>query len=129
MSTCTLQYGDLRLPVHYWAKTTAGDGCWNWTAAVNSKGYGCFAINGRSQLAHRVAYRALVGPIDHGMTIDHLCRNKLCQNPEHMEQVTPAENIRRAVAHRPATRGPYNRHITPRAAYIAAARQDEEGAA
>jgi hypothetical protein len=52
--------------------------------------------NKRTALAHRVAYEALVGPIPDGMTIDHLCRNKRCLNPAHMELVTRGENTRRA---------------------------------
>lgn len=70
--------------------------CWLWTGAVNSKGYPSTG-NGRgsSMLAHRAAYEALRGPIPDGMTIDHLCRVKLCLNPDHLEVVTRAENSRR----------------------------------
>lgn len=71
--------------------------CWTWTGAVQSRGYGSIA-NGRggTTQAHRRAYMELVGPIPAGLTIDHLCMNKLCVNPEHLEPVTGAENTRRA---------------------------------
>lgn len=70
--------------------------CWAWTGALNSRGYGCFAIKGKSQLSHRVAYSMLVGPIPDGMEVDHLCRNKRCCNPAHLEAVTRLVNQRRS---------------------------------
>lgn len=67
--------------------------CWTWTGARNPKGYGSVADGrGGSMLAHRKAYEHLVGPIPEGLTIDHLCLNKSCVNPAHMEPVTRAEN-------------------------------------
>lgn len=84
------------LTERFWEKVSKDDtDCWLWTGALNSRGYGCWAINGRSQLTHRVAYAALVGPIPEGLTIDHLCRVKVCCNPAHLEPVSIAENTRR----------------------------------
>lgn len=81
----------------FWSKVAIHeDGCWLWTGARNSRGYGQWAVNGLSRSVHRVAYEALVGPIPDGLTIDHLCRNKLCVNPDHLEPVTIAENVARA---------------------------------
>jgi hypothetical protein len=80
----------------FWRKVTKTDTCWLWTGAQNSKGYGCVGINRRVHLTHRVAYTWLVGPIPEGLTIDHLCRNKVCVRPDHLEPVTVGENIRRA---------------------------------
>lgn len=69
--------------------------CWQWTAGRNSRGYGCFAIQGVSQLAHRVSVVLDGREIPDGLTVDHLCRNIVCVNPGHLEVVTLAENNRR----------------------------------
>lgn len=84
------------LPARFWAKVQPdASGCWLWTAALNSRGYPCFGIRGRSHLAHRVAYQALVGTIPAGLEMDHLCRVPRCVNPAHLEAVTREENVRR----------------------------------
>ena len=70
-------------------------GCWEWMGARNSDGYGNLVFCGRWFKAHRFFYEILVGSIDPGLEIDHLCRNRACVNPDHMEQVTHQENIRR----------------------------------
>jgi hypothetical protein len=72
-------------------------GCWEWIGTCQSNGYGAFAVAGKTLRAHRWAYEHFVGPIPVGLTIDHLCRNRTCVNPEHMEPVTSAENTRRGV--------------------------------
>lgn len=75
--------------------------CIIWTGAVQSSGYGS-VTNGRggSMLAHRKAWEDANGPIPGDLTVDHLCAEKLCQNVDHMELVTRAENNRRALAAR-----------------------------
>lgn len=75
--------------------------CWVWTGSVHPGGYGLFG-NGDTGTyrAHRFAYESLKGPISDGMTVDHLCRVKLCVNPDHMEIVSPSENSRRAMTDR-----------------------------
>lgn len=80
----------------FWSKVDASGDCWLWTGAPHL-GYGRFS-RGRSgaTYAHRVAYELLVGPIPDGLTLDHLCWNTLCVNPDHLEPVTRAENTRRA---------------------------------
>ena len=73
--------------------------CLIWQGAVSGGRYGSVG-NGRggTMLVHRAAYEVQVGPIPEGLTIDHLCRNKLCINTDHLEPVTRAENNRRAAA-------------------------------
>ena len=73
------------------------DECWPWLGGIDGRGYGCAAAgNGRAVKAHRLAYQLLVGPIPEGLELDHLCRNRVCCNPVHLEPVTHRENLRRA---------------------------------
>lgn len=58
-------------------------------------GYGALSIFGQRVYAHRFSYELHVGPIPEGLVIDHLCRNRLCVNPDHLEPVTSQENVRR----------------------------------
>ncbi len=74
------------------------NGCWIWTLARASNGYGLIGRGGHyglKALVHRVAYEELVGPIPKGLTIDHLCRVRACCNPEHLEPVSMRENLMR----------------------------------
>jgi len=69
------------------------EACWEWLRSKNN-GYGQYWIDGKSQYIHRVAYELFVGPIINGC-IDHLCRNRSCFNPNHLEVVSLGENVRR----------------------------------
>lgn len=74
--------------------------CWNWLAAIDDGGYGV-AWDGQRAVtvkAHRYSYEAFVGPISAGLELDHLCRNRGCVNPEHLEPVTPQVNNHRSNA-------------------------------
>lgn len=79
----------------FFSKVDAVGICWEWTAAL-AKGYGRFiAPDERRWLAHRWCWEYLVGPIPEGLVLDHLCENKRCVNPDHLEVVTQGENSRR----------------------------------
>ena len=73
----------------------AESGCWEWTASIGKKeGYGRFG----DTWAHRKSWEFFRGPIPKGLTIDHLCRNRKCVNPDHLEPVSLVENIRRGMS-------------------------------
>ena len=76
-------------------------GCWRWKGALADPGYGKIGLGGRETgeiLAHRYSYIKAKGFIWPGNEIDHLCRNRWCVNPDHLEQVTHQENVRRGSA-------------------------------
>lgn len=81
----------------FWVKVEQTDNCWNWVSSKNLKGYGQFWYNDKPVYAHRFSYELFKGDIPKGMTLDHLCRNHSCVNPEHLEAVTSKENILRGV--------------------------------
>lgn len=74
-------------------------GCWEWIGFLNPKGYGKIGMKEegvwKSRLAHRVSYLHAKGEIKKGLVLDHLCQNKKCVNPDHLEAVTNLENRRR----------------------------------
>lgn len=92
-----MNYGDSRLPDRFWDKCIPepNSGCWLWTAHLSWNGYGWFSFGYRKACAHRVAYTYLAGEIPAGLDLDHLCRNRCCCNPAHLEPVTRSENLRR----------------------------------
>lgn len=102
----------LSLPDHYLARAreriiastlATSDGCWVWQRKVDHGGYGQarFTDAGgrkRDVGAHRFSWAAFRGPIPPGLQIDHVCRNTLCVNPDHLEPVSSKENVRRGKA-------------------------------
>lgn len=85
----------------------AATGCWLWQRELDPQGYARVTWNRTpGRLAHRVAYEEFVAPIPAGFVIDHLCRTPSCVNPQHLEVVTQAENVRRGDAKKRRTHCP-----------------------
>jgi hypothetical protein len=92
-SVCTTNQN---IPVldRFWMKVQKGPGCWIWTGAISSTGYGSFGepIQSVGRLAHRIAYALTVGPIPEGKDLDHTCHNRACVNPSHLRPVSRKQN-------------------------------------
>jgi len=72
-------------------------GCWLWAGAIRHDGYGAFVLEaGVTRVAHRVSYALFKANIPAGLVLDHICMNKACVNPDHLEPVTRQENTYRA---------------------------------
>lgn len=86
-----------RQPQRFWEKVDSEDPaeCWIWKGHTTCGGYGRFRMDGHNVFAHRFAYESIVGPIPDGLPLDHLCRNRACVNPAHLEPVTHKVNILR----------------------------------
>lgn len=74
--------------------------CWEYSGHIAKSGYGKIKIETKTKYAHRYSYEIFKGKIPDGYVIDHLCNNRICVNPEHLEAVTQKENVARSVIHR-----------------------------
>lgn len=81
----------------FWSKVDAAD-CWEWTGGKDPEGYGRFRLPSGWVRAHRWAWEHFVGPIPERLVLDHLCRNRGCVNPEHLEPVTVKVNVLRGTS-------------------------------
>jgi hypothetical protein len=115
----------MTLEERFWSKVDKSGDCWIWTAAILSPagtkyartgGYGMFGVGSKVLRAHRVSYEMANGPVPPGLEIDHLCRNKKCVNPSHLEAVTHLENVRRYF--RTITSCKWGHEYTPENTYI-----------
>lgn len=108
--------GRIRIPFedryNHFAFPEPNSGCFIWTGSVSKEGYGRMKATGskQSKLAHRAAYEYFVGPIPENMELDHKCRVRCCVNPDHLEPVLHAENMRRGVWPSVATPRPPRTH-------------------
>ncbi|MGI9297058.1 MAG: HNH endonuclease signature motif containing protein [Gammaproteobacteria bacterium] len=92
---------DSRLPDRFWDKISPepNSGCWLWLGYTQPNGYGQYRLPGKTQMAHRAAFRILVGEVPTGLDLDHLCRVRCCVNPNHLEPVTRSVNLKRGKSH------------------------------
>jgi hypothetical protein len=114
-------------------RVEVGGECWDWTGTLAPNGYGSAALRDGTtgapvtMRAHRVAYEVLRGPIPAGLTLDHLCRNRRCVRPSHLEPVTAGENVLRgegvSAKHARTTACPRGHEYTPDNTYVLGGRR------
>lgn len=96
-----MSYKAMSAEERVWRHIEKTDGCWHWRGAKFKNGYGRIktVIVGQptvNHLVHRLAYESMRGPVPAGLVLDHLCRNRACVNPAHLEAVSHRVNILRS---------------------------------
>ena len=107
-----------RMPLHLrlMGRVTFGaTDCWHWMGVRTGVGYGRMTYEGRSQVAHRLSYRAFVGEIPEGLSVLHRCDNRACINPEHLWLGTRSDNMKDCwnKGRNPGRRGKSNANLRP----------------
>lgn len=102
----------------FWKRVDTTGICWEWNGYILANGYGQIASRVRptdsgTRLAHRVAWELLVGTIGDGLVLDHLCRNRRCVNPDHLQPVSQPENVARGLHGALRTHCTYGHELTP----------------
>lgn len=77
----------------FWKHVIKSDGCWRWNRSHFRSGYARVKFKGRDTVAHVISWELTNGPVQNGLELDHLCRNRGCVNPSHLEPVTHRENM------------------------------------
>lgn len=110
---------EVMLNNRFWYKVDKTGNCWEWIACTNNDGYGRFRLNGKPQLTHCLSYEDKFGKIPKGLELNHICRNRHCVNPDHLEAITHKENIQKGIsANRNKTHCPQGHEYTEKNTYI-----------
>ena len=83
--------------IRFFSKVKLNGTCWEWKYSLDTSGYGLFGYNKRLYKSHRFSFELFKGEIPQGYEIDHLCRNRICVNPEHLDAVTHHDNVKRGM--------------------------------
>jgi len=111
----------------FWNKVDKMGCCWYWVAVLSGNGYGQFWLNGKMKLAHILSYEDKFGKTPDGLELNHICRNRKCCNPDHLEAITHSENIQKGISvNRNKTHCPQGHEYNEENTYIRSNRNHRE---